>query len=746
MERISEGRRYCRRIALALLMLALVAAGLAGAARVSASSKPAGRVARPEPATSSFPAQVELVVVDAVVVDKRGQPVVGLKKSDFLVSENGQPQTISSFETFSAPEAPAASEAAVILPLPQRVAANVAAPPRAGRSFAVVYDDAHLSPNQGLIARDAVAGFLKHSLRDGDRVTLTTTSGTWWQTTMMTGKDDLLALVSHLAGARPEDTTIKMSDSEAVRIMQEDRGSTMDQSGLTPPSWVDGSAFNPLGGYTDEAPGDRPLDVRERVRRRWMKDQTCLGDCLREVDMVARQLSIDVETRSNLTLKMVRRVMDAMATVPGRKSLLLVSAGLVWDPDVAGFRDVIAAARHANTALYFIDVRGLKGLQGEMSAEHALATPKMDIGAMAFDAVLDAAGADGLAQGTGGFSVRNTNEFSKGMGRISDESRVYYLLGYYPKDTRRDGKFRKLAVSINRRDVTVRARRGYYATAADQPPPAPESDTDATPKALRAAIDAPVDQGGIPLRLASYVFDSIATGKARVLLATEIDASRLSFGEGASRMPAQIEMGILVALRDSPIVPKYDDRIEVAPPEDRTHENWRPIVREFEIPPGVCQAKVVVRDRASGKVGSVSLRFEVPALAGLRMSTPILSDALDAPLDSSVQPKPVLRAYRSFQGGADRRLYCQYEVYGAAARPETGKAEVTGAYILADKAGRPVRWAQPTALTASPAGRALRLIGIPVDTLAAGEYILVLVIEDKVAGKTLELREPFAIS
>jgi VWFA-related protein len=733
-------------VGLSALAFILVATGLGSTARALATAQPAGTAPKAEPAASSFPAQVELVVVDAVVVNKHGQPVVGLKRSDFVVSENGQPQAISSFETFSAPDTPAADESAVILPVPQRVATNVAAPARAGRSFAVVYDDAHLSPNQGLIARDAVAGFLKQSLRDGDRVTLATTSGTWWQTTMMAGKDDLLALVSRLEGARPEDATVKMSDFEAMRIMQEDRGSTMDASGLTPPSWVDSSAFDPMATYTQEAPGDRPLDVRERVRRRWQKDSACLLDCLREVDMVARQLSLEVTTRSQLTLKMLRRVMDAMATVPGRKSLLLVSAGFVWDPDVAGFKEVIAAARRANTALYFIDVRGLRGLQGEMSAQYANATPKMDVGAMAFDAVLDAAGADGLAEGTGGFSVRNTNEFGKGMGRISDESRVYYLLGYYPKDTKRDGKFRKLSVSVNRHDVTVRARRGYYATEPGQARPASEPEAEAAPEALRAVIDAPVDQGGIPLRLTSYVFDAIPGGKARVLLATEIDVSRLSFGSGAQRTPAQIDMGILVAPRDSSIVPKYNDRIEVTPPTDLTRENWRPIVREFEIPPGVCQAKAVVRDSASGKVGSVTLRFEVPALDGLRVSTPILSDALDSPLDSSVQPKPVLRAYRTFQGGTDRRLYCQYEVYGAATRSGTSESELTGAYILADKAGRPVRWAQPTALTTSATGHALRLIGIPINALPAGEYILALVVEDKIAGKTLELREPFAIS
>ena len=56
------------------------------------------------PPGSSFPAQVEGVVVDAVVLDRRGNPVGGLTAEDFLVEEDGGPQTITSFEAVAIPE------------------------------------------------------------------------------------------------------------------------------------------------------------------------------------------------------------------------------------------------------------------------------------------------------------------------------------------------------------------------------------------------------------------------------------------------------------------------------------------------------------------------------------------------------------------------------------------------------------------------------------------------------------------
>src|SRR5262245_51287924 len=67
-------------------------------------------VAAPE-VPPTFPAQVEQVTVDVVVVDRQGQPVTDLKKEDLEVYEDNVPQTIASFDAFQAPplttEAPA---------------------------------------------------------------------------------------------------------------------------------------------------------------------------------------------------------------------------------------------------------------------------------------------------------------------------------------------------------------------------------------------------------------------------------------------------------------------------------------------------------------------------------------------------------------------------------------------------------------------------------------------------------------
>jgi len=87
------------------------------------------------------------------------------------------------------------------------------------------------------------------------------------------------------------------------------------------------------------------------------------------------------------------------------------------------------------------------------------------------DAMLDMAyaTADGylrdLALITGGKLHRadTLGSLPAAFANIAAELRTQYSLGYYPTNTARDGKFRKLKVRTTRKDVIVRARPGYRA-------------------------------------------------------------------------------------------------------------------------------------------------------------------------------------------------------------------------------------------------------------------------------------------
>jgi Ca-activated chloride channel family protein len=66
---------------------------------------------------------------------------------------------------------------------------------------------------------------------------------------------------------------------------------------------------------------------------------------------------------------------------------------------------------------------------------------------------------------TGGrmIEVRSEKKLQEAFDQISEELRTQYQLGYYPTNTARDGKFRKIKIETAPNDLRVLARRGYYA-------------------------------------------------------------------------------------------------------------------------------------------------------------------------------------------------------------------------------------------------------------------------------------------
>ena len=170
---------------------------------------------------------------------------------------------------------------------------------------------------------------------------------------------------------------------------------------------------------------------------------------------------------------------------------------------------------------------------------------------------------------------------------------------------------------------------------------------------------------------------------------------------------------------------------------------WYPVSRDFTLPPGPYQARVVVRDRNSGRMGSVTHEFEVPRLEGFRVSSPILTDQIQADAAGQVVPKPVLVARRRFASGTT--LFCQFTVYNAALAAATRQAQVSGTWVLRRADGSVVRQSEARTLTPAVDGALTRLYGITLAGLTPGDYELVLLVRDELQVKTAELREPFAV-
>jgi VWFA-related protein len=707
-----------REIAISLLGVACAASVLGQEPTTSPEAAPA--------TTPTFPAKVEQVIVDLVVTDERGHPVEGITEDDLILKEDGEPQSIVSFEAVELPEEPAPATAPAPAP-PPPISTNATAEVQRGRTFVIVFDDTHITASRAREAKAAVASFLEEGVREGDYVTLISTSGgTWWTTRMNAGRDELLDTVKAFEGRFVPDNSIEhMSDWEAMRIHV----------------------------YRDRQTASRVLRrfqtygvVMRRDRVRDDTNPTYLTADDPFVTVRASQVYYEARHRYRTTLDALERAADSLTAARGRKSIILVSEGFIYDPGAEDFKDVNEACRRANAAIYFVNARGLEALPTHMTAQFGPPVPDQDLGFAFAETHEEAGGSESVASDSGGFTIRNTNDLESAIQRIADETRIYYLLGYIPTNTARDGKFREIEVEFAEgrgKDLKIRARKGYYA-------PTPEGDsrraatTPGIDPAVQKVFDSPWTEGEIPMRMTHHVGAEEMLGKAKVLIATEIDVRSLHFEEVEGRYRASVEFLLVVTHRESGEFFRWDQTVDLnlrPSTRERLSREWFPIVREFELQPGDHQAKMVVREASTDAVGSVVHDFEVPPLGPFRVSTPVITD-IHPPRTDGPGLEPQLVARRTFPQGSD--IVCSFEVYGAA-RDETGMPRVVQGYTVERSDGvvyqdMPESVIEPTSL-----GALSRLFGFSLRSAAPGDYEMKLTFRDQLSGQTLELREPFRV-
>ncbi len=683
-----------------------------------------------EPKPPVFAREVEQVTVDVVVADKQGNPVTGLRKDDFTILDEGQPQTIVSFDLIELPAAVGAGASAPVpsaAPTRSRLVTNTARPADRGRLFVIVFDNLHMSPLNAQRAKAAVAAFLEKGVGEVDRVSLITTGGgAWWSTRMEAGRADLLAILKNLDGRRfPDNATERMTDYEAMRIH-------VYQDALV--GWRVQDRFERYG--TKSRQGMQQAQDRQR-------ENVVPGLIDLYVASRATEAYLKLKARMGVTLATLERALKPLAASRDRKAVILVSEGFIYDPSQEGFKQVGEAARRANACLYFVDTRGLEGLLAGYGAQFGAPLQERDLMAALADVSQEGEGAAALAADTGGFAVRNTNDFAAGAVRIGRESSRYYLLGYNPGEIPHDGRFRKIEVRVRGKGLTVRGRRGYYAPSAGSKaaPPKPEAgDPD-----LQEALDAPGFLDGIPLRMTAYVLQEVSLGQARVLVVADTDVSRMIFQEAEGKTTGALDTLLVVARRETGEFHRTDQRVDLQRRAGATASgaSWYPMIREFDLAPGGYQARLVVRDPASRRIGSLAFEFEVPALDQLRVSTPILTDTVQQP-PGQAAPLPVLLARRTFTAGGS--LYCRFDVFGMANDKTRGMPRVRSGHLLRRIDGTVISRSQPTWIEPTSLGALARLLQIPLEGVDPGDYELVLTVRDEVSGKVQEVREPFTLA
>jgi VWFA-related protein len=373
-----------------------------------------------------FRAGTDLVEVDVVVHGKSGEFVSDLSADDFTIEEAGQAQVIQQFYLH-------VTDAAGLPPgAAPRLLGGSPATADAARTFVVVFDAAHLTPGGFKRTQSAAQTLFSREFRSGDLGGIVA-DGRMVNGRLTTDRDELLKAVKDAKPTSSKNSRLllehewpRLSEIEAVRIVLNN---------------------------------DSPV-LQEAIQRACSDDTSQCRSADVEVRSKASQLMESARVDSTQTLQTLRGLTDGLARMPGRKTILLMSEGFIAEESWPAVHEVVALAARANARLYTLDARGLDrgpaasfpGAAGGADAS-ARMLEQMDFGA---DPV------NSLAVDTGGFVVRDTNQFDKAMARVGDDINNYYLLGYRPT-TAQDGKFHPIAVRVKRPGVAVRARRGYVA-------------------------------------------------------------------------------------------------------------------------------------------------------------------------------------------------------------------------------------------------------------------------------------------
>jgi len=510
-----------------------------------------------------FPAAVEAVRVDVVVMDPHGRPVVGLRAEDFELREDGVPQTISDFEAIGARDAdgpekavPAAETGAAPGPGPQ--------PTLLPAAFLIVFDEPQLTIEQARNARAFVVEILK-GVRQGDRVTLVAAhDGRFWNGAGPEGAREVAGQLQGLNGRLPPPRGDEpMTPYEALRVVQGDRRvERVVRSRLDAQSGLDASRG-----------GGPPSGAR-----------ATLTDP--QVQLLARAVHGEATQRARRLFDLVNQALELAPRQRGRTTLVLASGGFIDDATLGEYRELVRRCVRAGVTAYFYDARDLsigRGLGADVAGRMSGATgsrldldherrrdEELRLQSEAIDG--DAGGATRLADETGGFTIRTSD--TTGLARLSSDARQYYLLGYTPTNTKRDGQLRRIAVEVRRAGVSVRARKAYYAPGASDarapaspapaPAPPPSRKDDAVAR-YRVLVEAHRVQGpgaaldalrAWPLRALRRAAEATATDpacqlecrRAAVLLHTDAAVHHLASGD-ASAASAQRDLARDLVLR-----------------------------------------------------------------------------------------------------------------------------------------------------------------------------------------------------
>jgi VWFA-related protein len=564
-------------------------------AMYSAAQQPASPQSTPPQAYPADPnavirVETNVVLVDAVVTDKKGNYVRDLKQKDFKVYEDGKEQSIKSFSFEADPASPLNSQP---------------------RYLVLMFDNSTMNFGDQAIARKAAASFIDSNA----------------------GPNRLMAIANFSGGLQ----ITQNFTSDVARLKAVVSGTSI--------------AMGPTAN--DSRPGGLGRAAGNFGARNMI--------------LAIRDLARDLKT------------------IPGRKTLVLLTAGFRVTPELlSDATATIDMCNRSNVAIYPIDVRGLvapaawlqipdapavdanaspfknvvyqvagrggttgggstggstgggstggstgggRGAPGSTGGGSTGGTGRGSTGSSGNTGTSGRSGSGGggpnvnatptrpttasralvpripdsalnnqeimymLADGTGGFVIVNTNDLLGGMEKIAKEMNEFYLIGYTPPGAE-DGRevCHTIHVKVDKGGDNVRARTGYCT--AKLKDVLAQTQTEKTLENRAAAPQA----GNVAATMqAPYFFTG--ANVARVNVAMELPASSIKFDKEKGKLRSSLNVLGVAYKKDGSVGARFSDTVKIEYENQKEVEEFQGKVyhyeNQFDVASGEYNLKVV---------------------------------------------------------------------------------------------------------------------------------------------------------
>ena len=370
------------------------------------------------------------VLLDFVARDKHQKLVTDLRAEDIEVLEDGVPQPVRSFQYRGGQDDPRGRAGQAPTPAGPNAASS---PLREINLVSLVFEG--LSPDTRRQATQAAKDFLANEVDQNTYIGVFTLNHRLALLQQYTNNVSLLTQAVDRAATGAYQKFAKDMEAEVTKLNQ--------LAG-------DPGQFQPIrpGAAEERGPAvaDRALAQAERR-------------------MAAMTVEILSNQAGNLSIDALQQLIQVQAQLPGRKTVIYFSEGLIvptGQPE--RLRAVVSAANRANIAFYTVDPSGLDTMSRARVAQLTTqAINSVDLGGSAVKATNYQENLRGLAEDTGGFAIANTNDTREPLRHVMEEVRAHYEVAYAPTSSNYDGHFRTIEVRVHKSGIRLQSRKGYFA-------------------------------------------------------------------------------------------------------------------------------------------------------------------------------------------------------------------------------------------------------------------------------------------